>query len=239
MRPKTLAAAATACAFLATPAAAFGAKLDRSDYVGHRLPVKVDQLLVYKDASAAYTGSLLRGQSFKVARLSPSGTFAYGFAYGGLNRRVYVKTAGLDAQASGKSGGGPQLIGTPSVRYMFLRKQGLGRYLSLGVVFRTDRALDRSRYAVIAAPKLKNGEQLPDELFGGITPGTVGRKGGHCYFGELIQDRQHRALNGDRTWQMGLLLDSKVTGGRLKHITLNRFDENDAWELKAADRLGC
>lgn len=239
MKPKTLAAAATACALLLAPAAALGAKIDRSDYVGHRLPVKVEQELLYDKIPGSFTGSLQRGQTFKVERLSPSGTYAYGFAYGGVNRHVYVKTAGLDAKTSGGSDGGPQLIGTPSVRYSFLRKQGLGRFLSLGVVFRTDRALDRPEYAAIAAPTLENGEQLPNRLFGGTTPGTVGRRGGHCYFGELIQDRQHSALNGDRTWRMGLLRDGKVTDGRLKHITLKRFDENDAWELKAAKRLGC
>ena len=213
--------------------------IDRSDYVGQRLPVKVDQELFYDQLPGSFTGSLQRGQTFKVERLSPSGTYAYGFAYGGVNRHVYVKTAGLDTKASGASDGGPQLIGTPSVRYKFDRKQGLGRFLTIGAVIRTDRALDRSKYAVITAPKLTPGQDLPGELFGGVTPGTIGKKGKHCYLAEAIQDRQHKALNDDRTWQMGLLRHGDVYNGRLKHVTLKRFDDNQDWELKAAKRLGC
>lgn len=235
MRSNTLLGAAAACALLATPAAALGAKLDRSDYVGHRLPVRVEQELFYEEVPGSFTGSLQRGQTFKVQRLSPSGTYAYG----GVNRHVYVKTAGLDAKASGGSDGGPQLIGTPSVSYAFNRQKGLGRFLTIGAVIRTDRALNRSKYTVITAPKLTPGEDLPGELFGGITPGTIGKKGKHCYLAEAIQDRQHKALNGDRTWRLGLLRHGDVYNGRLKHVTLKRFDDDEGWELKAAKRLGC
>ena len=86
---------------------------------------------------------------------------------------------------------------------------------------------------------LDAGQDLPGELFGGVTPGTIGKKGKHCYLAEAIQDRQHKALNDDRTWQMGLLRHGDVYNGRLKHVTLKRFDDNQDWELKAAKRLGC
>ena len=239
MKSQTLLGAATACALLAVPAAAFDAAIERSDYVDHRLPVKVDQALLYDELPGSFTGSLQRGQTFKVERLSPSGTYAYGFAYGGVNRHVYVKTAGLDAKTSTGGEAGPQLIGTPSVRYSFTRDKRLGRYLTVGAVIRTDRALDRSKYAVITAPKLKRGQDLPGELFGGLKPGAIGQKGKHCYEAEVVQDRQHKALNGDRTWRMGLLRRGDVYEGRLKHVTLTRGGFDSDWDLKAAKRLGC
>lgn len=238
MRPRTLLGAATTCALLATPAAAPGAKLDRSDYVGHRLPVKVDQALFYDKVPGSFTGSLQRGQSFKVDRLSASGTYAYGFAYGGVNRHVYLKTAGLDASAPGPPAE-PQLTGTPSVRYTFERQEGLGRYLSLAAVLRTDRALPRPTFGVIAAPTLPKGLDLPDRLFGGLTPATIGRASGHCYVTEHTQLRQRGALDRDRTWRVGLFRRGYVSQGRLKHVTLKHAPKSTSWQRRAAERLGC
>jgi hypothetical protein len=66
--------------------------------VGERVPVRVDQLLLYEDPARSYVGSLLKGQTFKVRRLSPSGKYAYGFAYGGANKTGWVLTSGLEQQ---------------------------------------------------------------------------------------------------------------------------------------------
>jgi hypothetical protein len=46
--------------------------------VGKRVPVRVDQLLLYENPARSYVGSLVKGQTFKVRRLSPSGKYAYG-----------------------------------------------------------------------------------------------------------------------------------------------------------------
>ena len=64
--------------------------------VGKRLKVKVKQLLIYaKAGQGSYIGSLLKGQSFKVRRVSRSGHWVYGVAYGTFTRLGWVKTSGL------------------------------------------------------------------------------------------------------------------------------------------------
>ena len=40
-------------------------------------------------------GTLFKGQTVKVERLSPSGKWAYGMAYGHVNRHAWVKAADL------------------------------------------------------------------------------------------------------------------------------------------------
>ncbi|MDQ3093063.1 MAG: hypothetical protein M3R46_15690 [Actinomycetota bacterium] len=62
--------------------------------VGERVPLRVDQLLLYEDPARSYVGSLLKGQTFKVRRLSPSGKYAYG----GANKTGWVLTSGLEQQ---------------------------------------------------------------------------------------------------------------------------------------------
>ncbi len=128
----------------------------------------------------------------------------------------------------------PLLVGTPSVTYA-VSKDRDGSFVTVGTVFRTDRALDRAQYAALAAPALKAGLRVPDELFGGTTAGRVGRAAGHCYAAEAIQLKR-RARVTDRTWQLALVRDDLVTG-RVKHVTLK--PARGGWELRAARRLGC
>lgn len=59
---------------------------------GQRVTVTRAQLLLYRDPAKSYIGSLQRGQSFKVRRVSPSGRYAYGFAYGKYNKAAWVRT---------------------------------------------------------------------------------------------------------------------------------------------------
>ncbi len=66
-----------------------------SRYIGKRLVAKPEQLLFYENPAKSYIGSLQRGQSFRVRKLSPTGRYAYGLAYGRLNKTGWVKTAGL------------------------------------------------------------------------------------------------------------------------------------------------
>ena len=42
-----------------------------------------------------YTGTLVKHQTIRVTRYSPSGTYAYGFARGHINRTGWVKASAL------------------------------------------------------------------------------------------------------------------------------------------------
>jgi hypothetical protein len=48
------------------------------------------QTYVYKQAGKIFDGTLLKGETFKVERLSPSGKWAYGMAYGHVNRHDWI-----------------------------------------------------------------------------------------------------------------------------------------------------
>jgi hypothetical protein len=44
---------------------------------------------------SGFDGTLFKGQTVKVERLSPSGKWAYGMAYGHVNRHAWVKASDL------------------------------------------------------------------------------------------------------------------------------------------------
>lgn len=48
------------------------------------------QVYVYLKAGKIFTGTMFKGNTFKVERLSPSGKFAYGMAYGHVNRHAWI-----------------------------------------------------------------------------------------------------------------------------------------------------
>ena len=50
---------------------------------------------VFEDPGVHFTGTMFKGQTFKVKRISKSGKNAYGMAYGHVNRHVWIKTADL------------------------------------------------------------------------------------------------------------------------------------------------
>jgi hypothetical protein len=107
----------------------------------------------------------------------------------------------------------------------------------VGAVFRTDRELDLNKYATIAAPSLRSGQELPDELFGGVKPGTIGERRRHCYVAE-VSLLARRSTVSDPKWRMGLRRDAQVTG-RVKRVTLRRTDGEGRWQHEGAERLGC
>ena len=45
--------------------------------------------------AVGFDGTLFKGETFKVSRLSPSGQWAYGYAYGHVNRKAWVKASAL------------------------------------------------------------------------------------------------------------------------------------------------
>lgn len=133
--------------------------------------------------------------------------------------------------------GNPRVIGTPSARYTFATSDDFdGRFLSIGVVFRTDRVLDRDDFATIAAPKLRSGQQLPGALFGGTTPLRIGQTSKHCYLGEITQLARHTTAS-NRNWKFALRDDGTVIGS-VKSMTLKR-QTDERWEMTAAKRQGC
>lgn len=60
-----------------------------------RAHVAVKSTYVYKRAGVGFSGTMFRGQTFNVERLSPSGKNAYGMAYGHINRHVWIKASAL------------------------------------------------------------------------------------------------------------------------------------------------
>jgi hypothetical protein len=82
------------------------------DLVGERVRVGVDRLVVNERPNEVYLGRLEEGQSMKVRKLSASGKYAYGFAYGNANKVGWVRTSGLGAAPAG-DGASLRLDGDP------------------------------------------------------------------------------------------------------------------------------
>ena len=57
--------------------------------------VKPDKLNVYEQPAKGYEGLLTKGTSFKVKKLSSSGKYAYGMAYGHVNKMGWVTASSL------------------------------------------------------------------------------------------------------------------------------------------------
>jgi len=50
---------------------------------------------VFQDPGVHFSGTMFKGETFRVERISKSGKNAYGMAYGHVNRHVWIKTADL------------------------------------------------------------------------------------------------------------------------------------------------
>jgi hypothetical protein len=48
------------------------------------------QVYVFMKPAMIFTGTMFKGNTFKVERLSPSGKYAYGMAYGHVNRHAWI-----------------------------------------------------------------------------------------------------------------------------------------------------
>ena len=163
------------------------------------------------------------------ALLSPTGVFV-----GQVNH--LLAHAKSDLRVSRVRGQAPRLVGTPSARYSILKGRDGSRFVSLAVVFRLDRALDRAHLSLLAAPDLKPGANVPDRLFGGVTPGRIGRPAAHCYVAEPAQLKQ-RSTVGTGRWHVAINSSAAVVSN-VRPILLRRA-ANDSWEQQAAQRLGC
>ncbi len=59
--------------------------------------VNVESAYVYEKAGGVrFAGTMYDGTTFKVKRISPSGKWAYGMAYGHVDRHVWISTGVLD-----------------------------------------------------------------------------------------------------------------------------------------------
>ncbi len=54
-----------------------------------------ERINVYVKPNQGWSGTLTTGQMFKVERFSPSGKYAYGMAYGHMNRHGWVAAVDL------------------------------------------------------------------------------------------------------------------------------------------------
>jgi hypothetical protein len=53
------------------------------------------KLNVYEEPAKGYEGVLFKGESFKVTKLSKSGKYAYGMAYGHVDKKGWVSASSL------------------------------------------------------------------------------------------------------------------------------------------------
>jgi hypothetical protein len=59
--------------------------------------VNTESAYVYEKAGGVrFAGTMYDGNTFKVKRISPTGKWAYGMAYGHVDRHVWISTSVLD-----------------------------------------------------------------------------------------------------------------------------------------------
>ena len=69
-----------------------------------RLRVCAEDLELFRRPARTYIGALQEGESMRVRRFSPSGTYAYGFAYGDANKLGWVRASGLCGRQETRDG---------------------------------------------------------------------------------------------------------------------------------------
>ena len=57
--------------------------------------VNVESTYVYKQAGKIFDGTMFKNQTFNVVRLSKTGKWAYGYAYGHVNRKAWISADAL------------------------------------------------------------------------------------------------------------------------------------------------
>jgi len=86
-------------ALAATMAVGGAAALPAAGVATARRPGKhtviVNSAYVTREPGKIFDGTLFKGQTFKVTRLSKSGKYAYGYAYGHVNRKDWIEAKAL------------------------------------------------------------------------------------------------------------------------------------------------
>jgi hypothetical protein len=126
------------------------------------------------------------------------------------------------AQASAAQ---PRLVGTPVVTYSLASSAYGGRFVSIGATFRLDRpfanAAEQRRFTIVAAPRLRRGQVLPDTLFGGTALGRVRGRAGAWYRAEAVQLRQRSRVARGARWRVALARGNRIVGA-VKTVRLRR-----------------
>ena len=97
------------------------------------------------------------------------------------------------------------------------------RFVSLGATVHLTRRFRDSaehRYTIVAAPHLRRGQRLDDELFGGSSLGRASRLGA-WYRAEAVQLRQRRSARAGDRWQVALARGNRIVGA-VKRVRLLR-----------------
>jgi hypothetical protein len=130
----------------------------------------------------------------------------------------------------------PQFAADPGVSFQIIVDRK-GHFVSLGAVVRLRHALterQRRTFGLIAGTRLRAGQSVPDELFGGTTLGRLGTKGRHCYAAEVAQLRRHASVHTGDIWRVAFT-DGRRVAGQVRSVTL----VSGPSERAAARRLGC
>jgi hypothetical protein len=130
----------------------------------------------------------------------------------------------------------PQFAADPGVSFQMVVDRK-GHFISLGAVVRLRHAItehQRRSFGLIAGTRLRAGQQVPDELFGGTTLGRLGPKGRHCYAAEVAQLRRHASVHTGDVWRVAFT-DGHHVAAQVRSVTLVRGPS----ERAAAQRLGC
>jgi hypothetical protein len=103
----TAAVAVVPAAALATPGASAAPIKPR--YGSNVHGICANSATVLKTPGKGLLGNLSKGETIKVKRVSPSGTYVYGFARGTANKNGWVKTSALCPRSGG--------LGDPRVKH--------------------------------------------------------------------------------------------------------------------------
>lgn len=93
--PRKITALGISAAIAAGSAAAPAASLAKATSPGRYHVATASTYTFHKGPHTGIDGTLFKGNTFKVERLSPSRKWAYGMAYGHVNRHAWVKAADL------------------------------------------------------------------------------------------------------------------------------------------------
>ena len=134
-------------------------------------------------------------------------------------------TAAALASAAPVAAAAPRLVGRPAVTYTVSSDRTLGRFVTIDARVRLSRpfpnATEQHRYALVAAPRLRPGQRLADELFGGSPLGRLAHRRGAYYQAEAVQLQRRRGVRRGARWQIALARGNRIVG-TIKTVTLRR-----------------
>jgi hypothetical protein len=134
---------------IAVPATPAAADVEAGDRVG----VCAAQAELNREPNHGWDGTLTEGESFRVRKRSDSGKYAYGFAYGHINRLGWVRSDALCGTAQARAAAADRFVGervrvcAASTELNREPNEGWDGLLSAGESFHVRRLSDSGRYA--------------------------------------------------------------------------------------------